>query len=104
MDEQTIKKRARRFRHIGYAIFGGAVLYMIVTMLISLLTQIPENNCSDPFTGMNVKGLAQHCNSFRQQHPSDTKDPVIDNMNGRMYDVICRGIPEDAAKDTPPAI
>lgn len=54
-DEARLNARARKFRHIGFAIFGGLALVLVVFLLYSALSAYAEDNVYDPFTGQRVE-------------------------------------------------
>lgn len=55
-DEQRIAALSRRFRHIGFAIFGGLALVTALFLSYCAITSMNDNLVLDPFTGEPVSG------------------------------------------------
>ncbi len=49
--ELLLNRRARHFRHIGFAIFGGLAAALAGFLTYSALTAYADNEVYDPFTG-----------------------------------------------------
>ena len=54
-DEARLNARARKFRHIGFAIFGGLAAVLTGFLLYSALTAYSEGIVYDPFTHERVE-------------------------------------------------
>lgn len=54
LTEETINQLARKYRHIGFAIFGGLALLLSIFLAYSAITSIQNGEIYDPFTGAKV--------------------------------------------------
>jgi hypothetical protein len=54
-DEARLNARARKFRHIGFGIFGGLAALLVGLLLYSALTGYAAGEVYDPFTGERVE-------------------------------------------------
>ena len=53
-DSAAIDALARRFRHIGYTVFGLLALFTAAFLLFQVITALVAGDVSDPFTGAPV--------------------------------------------------
>lgn len=52
--EARINALARKYRHIGFSIFGGLAAVLAMFLLYSALTSLNRGEVYDPFTGEKV--------------------------------------------------
>lgn len=53
-DDAELNALARKYRHIGFAFFGGLALAMAAFLLYSAITALNKGDVYDPFTGQKI--------------------------------------------------
>lgn len=54
-DSASVEALARRFRHVGYTIFGLLAFLTGAFLLFQVLAALSEGNVSDPYTGEPIE-------------------------------------------------